>query len=107
MHAARRRRILRGAAALVLAPFVLVVSMAIVTPFPAELREAPAPSLRVYARGGRLLRDVRADDGARAKPLPLDAFPAPVRDAVLAAEDRRFYGHHGVDLLAVCRAAFA
>ncbi|MDF2695133.1 MAG: Multimodular transpeptidase-transglycosylase, partial [Labilithrix sp.] len=79
--------------------------MALFTPLPAELREPASPSLRLRARGGHLLREVRTDDGARARPLPLSEFPPHVRNAVLAAEDRRFYSHHGVDLLAVGRAA--
>jgi len=86
-------------------PFVLVGVMALFTPLPAELREPAVPSLRVLSRNGRLLRDVRTDDGARARPLPLASFPPHVRRAVLAAEDRHFYSHLGVDLTAVARAA--
>jgi penicillin-binding protein 1C len=100
-----RRHVLCVVAAVLAAPFVLVAVMALLTPLPAELREPAAPSLRVLARDGRPLREVRADDGARARPLPLSEFPPHVRDAVLAAEDRRFYSHFGVDLAAVCRAA--
>lgn len=37
----------------------------------------------------------------------LREFPVPVVDAVLVAEDRRFFHHHGVDLLAVARATAA
>jgi len=37
--------------------------------------------------------------------VPLAAIPRPVVDAVLSAEDRRFFQHHGIDLLAVVRAA--
>jgi penicillin-binding protein 1B len=35
---------------------------------------------------------------------PLDEFPKPVVDAVLTAEDRRFFRHGGIDLWAVIRA---
>src|SRR5262249_20326735 len=67
--------------------------------------DEPAPaSIRVLSRNGTLLREVRADDGSRARPLPLSAFPQPVRNAVLAAEDRNFYWHVGIDFLAVARA---
>lgn len=100
-----RKRILRGLVALVLAPFVLVGLVASFTPLPAELREPAPPSLRIYARGDKLLREVRADDGTRARPLPLKEFPKHATDAVLAAEDRNFYSHHGVDVVAVLRAA--
>ncbi|PYN80251.1 MAG: transpeptidase-transglycosylase [Candidatus Rokuibacteriota bacterium] len=37
--------------------------------------------------------------------VPLDRMPASVVAAVIAAEDRRFMRHHGVDILAVTRAA--
>lgn len=38
---------------------------------------------------------------------PLSAYPPLLIDAVLLMEDRRFYQHHGVDLRAVMRAAWA
>jgi len=37
--------------------------------------------------------------------VPLERIPPAVAAAVIAAEDRRFMRHHGVDLLAVARAA--
>ena len=102
-----RGRILRWLMVALAAPFVLVGVMALFTPLPAELREPAVPSLRVLSRSGRLLRDVRTDDGARARPLPLSSFPPHVRRAVLAAEDRHFYSHIGIDLTAVCRAVLS
>lgn len=100
-----RRRIFRALLLTLAAPFVLVGVLALFTPLPSELREPAVPSLRVVSRNGRLLRDVRTDDGARARPRPLSAFPPHVRSAVLAAEDRHFYSHIGVDFTAVGRAA--
>src|SRR5262245_62956981 len=38
--------------------------------------------------------------------VPLERIPPAVTAAVIAAEDRRFMRHHGVDLLAVAWAAF-
>ncbi|MBX3196506.1 MAG: penicillin-binding protein 1C [Labilithrix sp.] len=104
---AARRRLLLVAAAIMAAPLLLVGVVALLTPLPEELREPAAPSVRIHARSGKLLREVRADDGARARPLPLASFPPHARNAVLAAEDRRFYDHHGVDLAAVARAALS
>jgi penicillin-binding protein 1B len=37
--------------------------------------------------------------------VPLERMPQPVIDAVLAAEDRRFFQHAGIDVLAVLRAS--
>ncbi len=39
--------------------------------------------------------------------VPLSRVPRVVRDAVVAAEDRRFYGHHGLDLRSSLRALVA
>ncbi|MEX0660047.1 MAG: transglycosylase domain-containing protein, partial [Egibacteraceae bacterium] len=59
---------------------------------------------------------VRAADGAPLAVLSdefdretveLDRIPSHVRQAVLAAEDRRFYAHEGYDVNAIMRAAFA
>jgi penicillin-binding protein 1C len=85
-------------------PFLLVGVLAVLTPLPSELLAPAEPSVRVLSRTGSLLREVRASDGARARPLRLFDLPQHARDAVLAAEDRRFYAHHGVDVLACFRA---
>src|SRR5690606_36181638 len=44
-------------------------------------------------------------DSSRAAPIPLDRIPADLVACTLAAEDKRFYRHGGVDLLATARAA--
>ncbi len=106
--AANRRRLgqIAGLASAAFAvPFCVIAVLALFTSLPSELREPAAPSLRVLASNGRLLREVRADDGVRARPLPLAEFSPRVREAVLAAEDKRFYRHFGVDPIAVARAA--
>lgn len=105
MKARRKRRLGTIALAIVLAPVVLVVGMAVFMPLPSELRDRGAPSLRIVSRSGKLLREVRADDGVRARPLPLAEFPPHVQNAMLAAEDRRFRAHFGVDVGALIRAA--
>ena len=40
-------------------------------------------------------------------PVGLDKLPAALSRAVLATEDRRFYNHYGVDIIALVRAALA
>ena len=37
--------------------------------------------------------------------MPISDIPIPVRDAVVAVEDQRFYEHAGVDVKAIIRAA--
>lgn len=99
-----RPRGLLTAAALGLAPPLGLVATAALTPLPSELLVPAGASIRVVDRGGRLLREVRAEDGKRARVLSLDEVGDTVVKAVIAAEDRRFYDHPGVDLAAVVRA---
>jgi len=90
-----------GAASLAL----LALSVA-ATPLPAELASPHAEaSLRVVDESDRLLREVRASDGARARFVSLAELGPVAAQAILAAEDHRFYAHPGVDPLAVVRAA--
>ncbi len=63
-------------------------------------------SVRVVDRGGTLLREVRAGDGRRAQRTPLAGFGDRLPKALLAAEDKRFYDHAGLDPIAMGRAAF-
>src|SRR5262249_23552910 len=104
------RRILRTLLGVVLAPICALVVAAILTPLPAELRGAPVsskevgPSVRMLDRDGRLIRQVRASDGALSERVTLSELPPDVVRAVLAAEDARFYRHPGVDPVAIGRA---
>jgi penicillin-binding protein 1C len=103
-----RRRIARAlaiAAGVALLPFVALVVAVALTPLPSELRESrPSTSLRVTDRDGRLLREVRADDGAHARWVSLTECGAIVPAALVAVEDRRFFSHRGVDGWAIARA---
>jgi penicillin-binding protein 1C len=100
----RRTRLLRGLAIVAVAPFAALLLAALLTPFPAELREGASSSVRVLDNRGRLLREVRATDGKRARPLTDAELHGPLANAMIAAEDRRFRSHHGVDVLALGRA---
>jgi penicillin-binding protein 1C len=61
-------------------------------------------SLVLTDRQGALLREVRSREDGRSVPLPPGPIPPLVRAAFLAAEDRRFERHLGVDPLAMARA---
>ena len=100
-------RRLAGAALVVPVAFVVALIVAsFCTPLPPELLAPPSPSVRVEDSAGTLLREVRANDGKRARVLTeVELGPTAVH-ALLAAEDLRFYSHPGVDPLAVLRAAF-
>jgi penicillin-binding protein 1C len=85
-------------------PFALFLGAA-VTPLPAELREGHyAESVRYFDRDGGLLREVRASDAARARWSSLEDVGPRAVEAVLAAEDRHFFSHPGVDPIAIVRA---
>jgi penicillin-binding protein 1A len=91
---------IRSAVAMAASKVVLTLSWPL-APRVAQLDRFPEPST-VRAADGSVLA-VLADTEARL-PVHLDDLPPHVRQAVLAAEDARFYTHRGVDTKAVLRA---
>ncbi|MEI7910718.1 MAG: penicillin-binding protein 1C [Verrucomicrobiota bacterium] len=74
-------------------------------PLPPGLLE-PAPASPVLLdRHGEPLEHLALADSTRAAPVALADVPAELIACTLAAEDKRFFAHHGVDFLAICRAA--
>ncbi len=69
----------------------------------AQTRAAWHPSESwLYDRHGHLIDSARVDFAARRLAwTPLDAVSPVTRETIVAAEDRRFYGHGGVDTLAM------
>ncbi|MFO1400409.1 MAG: PBP1A family penicillin-binding protein [Steroidobacteraceae bacterium] len=57
--------------------------------------------LRVYTRDGQLIQQIGEQ---RRVPLAYEDIPQLVREAFLAAEDDRFFRHHGIDYTGVLRA---
>ena len=57
--------------------------------------------LRVYTRDGALIAEIGEE---RRIPLRYEQIPQLVKEAFLAAEDDRFFQHHGFDYLGVLRA---
>lgn len=104
-----RRRVARilGRGALVVAALALGAAAAFVArPLPQGLlaREGVV-SLRLTDREGGTLRELRSREDGRSVPLPPGPIPERVRQAFLAAEDKRFLEHAGVDPRAIARAA--
>jgi penicillin-binding protein 1C len=99
------KRLGRALFVLCLPAFSLVVA-ALFTPLPPELRAGSHrdESVRFLDRNGGLLREVRADDATRSRWVSWEDVGANVKMAILAAEDRRFDLHAGVDPFAVVRA---
>jgi penicillin-binding protein 1C len=105
-RASRFARSCRALGAVMLATLAWLFVGAAFTPLPTALREGAryGASVQFVDRDGELLREVRADDAARAVWVPLDEVGVDVIHAVLAAEDRRFDEHIGVDPAATVRA---
>jgi len=75
-------------------------------PLPAGLLEAGGRrSVQVLDRHGVALYEAAGDDGTRAWWLEADALPPVLVAATIAAEDRRFAFHPGVDPVAIVRAS--
>ncbi len=100
-----RRSVLAAVVALV-APWALLFAWSWLLPLPTALREGTGPSsTRILDRDGNLLRHVRAGDDTLALPVHVEDVGPDVVEAIIAAEDRRFFLHPGVDPVAVVRAA--
>ncbi len=74
------------------------------TPFPAALETAPPPSTEFVDRNGQPLRMLLAEERRYAQRCTLTQVSPSLVTATIAAEDRRFFTHHGVDPLAAARA---
>lgn len=87
---------------------VLLVASACSIPrptlLPANLTLPPLPETSIiYDANGRFITTLHAGEDRTL--IGIDQVPGIVRDAVIAAEDERFYHHHGVDVKAIARAA--
>jgi penicillin-binding protein 1C len=94
-------RVAAGAGGLAVAGGVLVFSVAA---WHARL-VAPTPTVLLQDRHGAFLAEIGAASGDGLGYWPLTELPPRVVAATVALEDRRFWGHPGVDPLAVLRAA--
>ena len=97
-----------GLAVAAVLAILLVVGIALAVAFPnvpqiASLTDyRPKLPLRVFSADGVLLGEFGEE---RRNFTPINRIPKVMRDAVLAAEDARFYEHGGVDYKGVARAA--
>ncbi|MBA3638429.1 MAG: penicillin-binding protein 1C [Acidobacteria bacterium] len=96
----RRRRTILGVAATAVVAALWVRLGAL----PEGLLDNPAPSTVVVDRRGVALYEARAQDGTRGVALTPDTLPPHLVSATIAAEDRRFWSHPGVDPISILRA---
>jgi penicillin-binding protein 1A len=95
-----------GALGLMAASFLLVAAREAYETLPsleAMTDYRPKVPLRVYTREGELVGEFGEE---RRRVAKIDEIPLIMRQALLAAEDDRFYEHHGVDPQSVARAAW-
>ena len=64
----------------------------------------PRIPLRVYSADNHLLAEFGEERRAL---VTIDEVPDTLKQAILAAEDERFYDHPGVDVIGIARAALA
>lgn len=72
---------------------------------PPTLSEAQATGTRIEDRDGRLLARTTTDDGVFAELMQLDHAGPHLAPAMIAAEDKRFRSHPGIDPWAILRAS--
>ena len=75
-------------------------------PLPDALRNPPRPSVEFLDRHEIPLRLLLVDKARYQQITPLDAISPHLINATIAAEDARFFHHHGVDPLSIARAAW-
>lgn len=87
---------------------ILVFAVVLIYPQLPDLdlieRYNPRIPLRIYSAEGMLIGEYGEERRALIK---IDAVPKSMKQAILAAEDERFYQHGGIDYLGVLRAALS
>jgi penicillin-binding protein 1C len=105
MRVVRRSYLVSILAALVLLLIAGHFALRLV-PIPPALLRPPIQSVALLDRNGIPLRESRVAERFSHE-LTLEEVPPHVIAAILAAEDKRFYSHHGLDWLATGRAVVA
>lgn len=104
----RIRRRLRRALIILLAPpllFLAIFNLAVAFwKYPAGLEHLPGDSVILTDTRGRPLAEFAAADDQWRMTLAASDISPHLLAAILAAEDSRFYQHHGVDWKSVCAA---
>jgi len=94
------RRLAKYTGLTVLACSLLVIALAL----PRATLLAPDPTYLLLDRQQRFIAEVSADPDQGHGYWPVETWPKRVIEATLAREDRRFWQHPGVDIVAIGRA---
>ncbi|MCC6241273.1 MAG: penicillin-binding protein 1C [Gemmatimonadaceae bacterium] len=101
----RVRRVLVAAAVLLTASVIGSVAFVLWPIAANDLVPASQSGVVITDRVGTVLRSTRASDGSRYRWVSLASMEPALLAAFVAAEDRSFYTHRGIEPLAVLRAA--
>jgi penicillin-binding protein 1A len=93
-----------GVASLALGGFVILLAYPNLPSIEALTEYQPKIPLRVYTSDGVLIGEFGEE---RRSVVRMEEVPALMKQAILAAEDERFYQHTGVDYQGVLRAAYS
>lgn len=100
----RSRRIIRIACTVAFVTALGWFALPFAIPLPSGLLENSAQSPVLLDRHGAPILHLTLPDSSRASHFTLDHVPPDLIACTLAAEDKRFYQHGGIDLLATLRA---
>ena len=101
----RLRFLARVIAAGVLAAALVWFALPFAFPLPPGLAVRPVASPVLLDRHGDPIRHLTSGDFTRSAPVLLSEIPPRLLDCTLAAEDKRFFSHHGIDIFATLRSA--
>lgn len=83
-----------------------LVALFLLWPYRADFSGTTQESTRIYDRQGRLMRIQPASGDTLCEPVRLAQAGDWAARAAVAAEDKRFYRHGGIDIIAILRSAF-
>lgn len=98
------KRFVLGAAGALLVCLTSWAALRLV-PLPLALAKNPTGGVRFTDRHGVALRESLLEGSRFVTPARLEQLPPQLLAATVAAEDKRFWSHHGIDPLALVRAA--
>jgi penicillin-binding protein 1A len=100
----RRRQVVGWAALAIIVGTVSFAAGLVAAPLDYNFRPVPPKSVLLLDSEGQPFATVRSPQVE--DPVPGSQIPLVMRQAIVAAEDSRFYSNSGVDLLAIARAAW-
>jgi penicillin-binding protein 1A len=93
-----------GTAAVLLLALIIVLAYPNLPELGALTAYQPKIPLRIYTAEGTLIGEFGEE---RRAVVSIAEVPGPLKNAIIAAEDERFYQHPGIDYIGVLRAAYA